>query len=46
MSENNSIAIIDKQTVTNAQEILKDVTKHQRHMSIKNKDSTMLNLNI
>ena len=33
MSENNSIAIIDKQTVTNAQEILKDVTKQHTKVS-------------
>jgi len=33
MNENNSIAIIDKQTVTNAQEILKDVTKQHTKVS-------------
>ena len=33
MNENNSIAIIDKQTVTNAQEILKDVTKQHAKVS-------------
>lgn len=33
MNENNSIAIIDKQTVTNAQEILKDVTKQHSKVS-------------
>tara|TARA_Y100001938_G_scaffold135873_1_gene198026 strand:+ start:326 stop:940 length:615 start_codon:yes stop_codon:yes gene_type:complete len=33
MSENNSLAVIDKKTVTNAQEILKDVTKEHTIIS-------------
>ena len=33
MSENNSLAVIDKKTVTNAQEILKGVTKEHTQIS-------------
>jgi len=33
MNENNSLAVIDKKTVTNAQEILKDVTKEHTVIS-------------